>query len=264
MNLEIKKNPIPKKFVSYNVNGIRAAINRGFMQWLVATDPDIIGLQEIKCIDSQLDMNIFTDLGYYVYWHPAVKKGYSGVAILSKIKPDHVTYGMGLSHYDDEGRVIQADFDGVSFISTYFPSGTSGVLRQQFKYQFLDDIYGYMQDLKEKHPSLIVSGDFNICHRPIDIHNPISNKNSSGFLPEERDWMEKFISSGFDDSFRMLNSNPHHYTWWSYRANARNNNKGWRIDYHMSSPSLREKIKRSVILPDAVHSDHCPILLELR
>lgn len=264
MNLEIKKNPIPKKFVSYNVNGIRAAINRGFMQWLVATNPDVIGLQEVKCIDNQLDMNIFTDLGYYVYWHPAVKKGYSGVAILSKIKPDHVTYGMGLSHYDDEGRVLQADFDGISFISTYFPSGTSGDLRQQFKYQFLDDIYGYMQDLKEKYPSLVISGDFNICHRPIDIHNPIANKNSSGFLPEERVWMEKFISTGFDDSFRMLNSDPHHYTWWSYRANARNNNKGWRIDYHMTSPSLREEIKRSVILPDAVHSDHCPILLELR
>jgi exodeoxyribonuclease-3 len=264
MSLEIKKNPIPKKFVSYNVNGIRAAINRGFIQWLIATNPDVIGLQEVKCIDSQLDMSIFTDLGYYVYWHPAVKKGYSGVAILSKIKPNHVSYGMGLTHYDDEGRVIQADFDGVSFISAYFPSGTSGDLRQRFKYQFLDDMYGYTQDLKNKYPSLIISGDFNICHRPIDIHNPVANKNSSGFLPEERAWMEKFTTTGFDDSFRMLNKDPHHYTWWSYRANARNNNKGWRIDYHMTTPSLRDDIKRSIILPDAIHSDHCPILLELQ
>jgi exodeoxyribonuclease-3 len=264
MNLEIKKNPIPKKFVSYNVNGIRAAINRGFIDWMIATNPDVVGLQEVKCIDNQLDMSIFTDLGYHVYWHSAVKKGYSGVAILSKIKPDQVTYGMGLSRYDDEGRIIRADFDGLSFISAYFPSGTSGDLRQQFKYEFLDDIYGYTQDLRELHPSLIVGGDFNICHRAIDIHNPVSNKNSSGFLPEEREWMEKFTTTGFDDSFRLFNNSPHHYTWWSYRANARNNNKGWRIDYHMTTPALREKIKRSVILPDAVHSDHCPILLELR
>lgn len=263
MNLDIKKNPIPKKFVSYNVNGIRAAINRGFIQWLVATDPEVIGLQEVKCIDNQLDMSIFMDLGYHVYWHAAVKKGYSGVAILTKIKPDQISYGMGMNRYDDEGRIIRADFDGLSFMSAYFPSGTSGDLRQQFKYAFLDDIYGYTQELTESRPSLIIGGDFNICHRPIDIHNPISNKNSSGFLPEERAWMEKF-TTGFDDSFRLFNKNPHHYTWWSYRANARNNNKGWRIDYHMTTPSLRENIKRSVILPDAVHSDHCPILLELR
>lgn len=264
MQLEIKKNPIPKKFVSYNVNGIRAAINRGFIHWLTAIDADVVGLQEVKCLDNQLDMSIFQDLGYHVFWHPAVKKGYSGVAILSKAQPDHIEYGMGLSHYDDEGRIIRADFDGLSFISAYFPSGTSGDLRQQFKYQFLDDVYGYIQDLKMELPALIMSGDYNICHRAIDIHNPVGNKNSSGFLPEERAWMEKFTTTGFDDSFRLLNKDPHHYTWWSYRANARNNNKGWRIDYHMTSSPLRDKIKRSVILPDAVHSDHCPILLELR
>jgi len=264
MILETKANPIPKKFVSYNVNGIRAAINRGFTDWLVAVNADVIGLQEVKCLENQLDMAIFRDLGYHVYWNPAVKKGYSGVAILSKVKPDHIEYGMGLNHYDDEGRMIRADFGGISFLNTYFPSGTSGDIRQLFKYRFLDDVYGYTQDLRTEHPSLIMSGDFNICHRPIDIHNPVSNKNSSGFLPEERAWMEKFTRTGFDDSFRLLNPNPHHYTWWSYRANARKNNKGWRIDYHMTTLPLRAQIKRSLILPDAVHSDHCPILLELK
>lgn len=259
----MKENPIPKKFVSYNVNGIRAAINKGFIDWLTSIDPDVIGLQEVKCLDNQIDMAIFTDLGYHVYWHSAVKKGYSGVAILSKIEPNHVEYGMGLSCYDDEGRMLRADYDNLSFVSAYFPSGTTGDIRQSFKYKFLDDFYGYTQDLKNTLPSLIVSGDYNICHRAIDIHNPVSNKNSSGFLPEERAWMEKFITTGFDDSFRLFNQKPHHYTWWSYRANARNNNKGWRIDYHMSTESLQEQIKRSIILPEAKHSDHCPILLEL-
>lgn len=263
MNLENKRNQIPTKFVSYNVNGIRAAINRGFLKWLLAVDADVIGLQEVKCLENQIDMNIIKDLGYHVYWHPAVKKGYSGVAILTRIKPDHVEYGMGLNAYDDEGRIIRADFDGLSFLCVYFPSGSSGDLRQRFKYQFLDDIYGYSQDLIIQHPNMIMSGDYNICHRPIDIHNPVSNKNSSGFLPEEREWMEKFIMSGFNDSFRHLNAEPHHYTWWSYRANARNNNKGWRIDYHMTTSPLVNRIKRSVILPEAIHSDHCPVYLEL-
>lgn len=263
MNSNVKRNPIPKLFVSYNVNGIRAAINKGFIHWLKTISPDVIGLQEVKATENQLDIALFKDLGYYSYWHPAVKKGYSGVAILSKIKPDHIEYGMAYDKYDDEGRIIRADYDGLSFLNTYFPSGTTGQVRQHFKYQFLDDIYGYSQDLRKERPHLIMSGDYNICHRAIDIHNPISNKNSSGFLPEEREWMEKFISSGFDDSFREFNPEPHNYTWWSYRANARNNNKGWRIDYHMTTKTLKERIKRSVILPEAIHSDHCPILLEI-
>lgn len=263
MNSENKTNHIPKKFVSYNVNGIRAAINKGFIDWLRQVNADVIGLQEVKCLENQIDMAIFNDLGYFTYWHPAVKKGYSGVAILSKTKPDHVEYGMGLNTYDDEGRIIRADFQGLSFVNAYFPSGTTGSTRQEFKYKFLDDFFGYTQDMIVKRPNLILSGDYNICHKPIDIHNPISNKNSSGFLPEERAWMDKFTASGFDDSFRLLNTQPHHYTWWSYRANARTNNKGWRIDYHMTTRPLKEKVKRSVILPEAVHSDHCPILLEI-
>lgn len=251
------------KIVSYNVNGIRAALNKGFADWLRENDPDIIGLQEVKALEGQIDKSIFEDMGYHVYWFPAVKKGYSGVAIMSKEAPKNVAYGMDLPVYDDEGRMIRADYEDFSFISAYFPSGTTGDIRQDFKYQFLDDVFGYSQDLIQEYPRLILSGDYNICHKAIDIHNPVSNKNSSGFLPEERAWMDKFTESGFDDSFRLFNGEPHHYTWWSYRAGARGKNLGWRIDYHMTTTSMRERIKGSRILPDAMHSDHCPILIEL-
>ncbi|MCH7397757.1 exodeoxyribonuclease III [Belliella sp. DSM 107340] len=251
------------KIVSYNVNGIRAALNKGFADWLKATDPDVIGIQEVKAMENQIEKSIFEDLGYHIFWNPAVKKGYSGTAILSKVKPNHIEYGMGIQTYDDEGRMIRADFDDFSFISAYFPSGTTGDIRQVFKYQFLDDVYGYSQDLIKKIPNLILSGDYNICHKAIDIHNPISNKNSSGFLPEERAWMDKFTENGFIDTFRQHNQEPHNYTWWSYRAGARGKNLGWRIDYHMAAPEIASKIKRSVILPEAYHSDHCPIMIEL-
>jgi exodeoxyribonuclease-3 len=251
------------KIISYNVNGIRAAMNKGFIEWLMSENPDIIGLQEVKADLSQINPAIFEDLGYEIYWYPAVKKGYSGVAILTKIKPKSIKYGMGLSKYDDEGRMLQANFDDFSFISAYFPSGTTGDVRQGFKYEFLDDVSGYMQELRKEHPKLILSGDYNICHKAIDIHNPVSNKKSSGFLPEERAWMDKFTESGFIDSFRYFNPDPHHYTWWSYRAGSRSKNLGWRIDYHMLTNELQDKLKSSVILPNTIHSDHCPIVLEL-
>ena len=251
------------KLISYNVNGIRSAINKGFVDWLREENPDIIGLQEIKAKENDIDPAIFIDLGYELYWFPAQKKGYSVVAIFTKIKPKSVKYGMGLDKYDDEGRVIQADFDGFSFISSYFPSGTTGDARQDFKYEFLDDIYGYLQDIRLDYPKLVVSGDYNICHKPIDIHNPISNKNSSGFLHEERAWMDKFTESGFIDTFRIFNSEPHQYSWWSFRANSRAKNLGWRIDYHMATFAMRDKLKSALILPHILFSDHCPIVLEL-
>jgi exodeoxyribonuclease III len=251
------------KLISYNVNGIRSAMNKGFVDWLKEENPDVIGLQEIKAMEKDVDSNIFQDLGYELFWFPAVKKGYSGVAIFSKLKPKNISYGMGIDKYDDEGRMIRADFDSFSFISSYFPSGTTGDIRQDFKYDFLDDLYGYIQDLKIEKPKLIISGDYNICHKAIDIHNPISNKNSSGFLPEERAWMDKFTGSGFIDTFRHFNNEPHQYTWWSFRANSRAKNLGWRIDYHMASKELQDELKRAVILPTIQHSDHCPIVLEL-
>ena len=251
------------KLISYNVNGIRSAMNKGFVEWLREENPDIIGLQEIKAHEKDIDSAVFRDMGYELYWYPAVKKGYSGVAIFSKIKPKSVTYGMNLNRYDDEGRMIQANFDNFSFISSYFPSGTTGEIRQGFKYGFLDDVYGYMQDLRRDYSSIILSGDYNICHRPIDIHNPISNKNSSGFLPDERAWMDRFTDSGFIDTFRYFNPDPHQYSWWSFRANSRTKNLGWRIDYHMATRELQNRLKRAVILPNVKHSDHCPIVLEL-
>lgn len=252
------------KIVTYNVNGIRAAMRKDWLSWVKETDADVICLQEIKASPDQLvDLLLLEQLGYEHYWYPAEKKGYSGTAILTKKSPKHVEYGCGEEFYDKEGRIIRADFDDFSVISAYFPSGSSGDVRQDFKFRFLDDFQLYSNKLLQELPNLIVSGDYNICHRAIDIHNPKSNAKSSGFLPEERAWMESFINSGYVDSFRHLNPEPHNYTWWSYRANARAKNLGWRIDYNMVSKPLESKIKQSTILTDALHSDHCPVLLEM-
>jgi exodeoxyribonuclease III len=251
------------KIITYNVNGIRAALNKGFIDWLKAENPDAVCLQEVKAEVEQIDRNIFESLGYEIYWNHAEKKGYSGVAILTKVTPNHVEYGCGMDVYDKEGRVIRADFDTFSLMSAYFPSGSSGDERQGFKMQFLQDFNAYATNLKKTIPNLIISGDYNICHRAIDIHNPRSNANSSGFLPEEREWMENFLNSGFIDSFRHINSEAHHYTWWSYRAGARSKNLGWRIDYHLLADTMKERLKHCVILPDALHSDHCPVLIEI-
>jgi len=252
------------KIITYNVNGIRAALSKNWLDWLKATQADVVCLQEIKASPDQLvDLHLLEELGYQHYWYPAEKKGYSGTAIFTKITPIHVEYGCGLPDYDREGRVIRADFEHCSVLSTYFPSGSSGDDRQAFKYQFLSDFQLYINDLKNTLPNLVICGDYNICHKPIDIHNPKSNANSSGFLLEEREWMENFIQSGFVDSFRHFNEEPHHYTWWSYRAGARSKNLGWRIDYTLVSESLKLNLKRAAILPDAKHSDHCPVLVEL-
>jgi exodeoxyribonuclease-3 len=221
-------------------------------------------LQEIKATPDQIqDIIILEQLGYKHYWYPAEKKGYSGTAIFCKVEPEHVEYGCGIEDYDREGRVIRADFKEFSVISAYFPSGSSGDERQNFKYRFLEDFADYIDKLKIDFPKLVISGDYNICHKPIDIHNPKSNANSSGFLPEEREWMDQFVHSGFIDTFRHFNPEPHNYTWWSYRAGARVKNLGWRIDYHLVTVALEENLKRAAILPEAKHSDHCPILLEL-
>ena len=251
------------KIINYNVNGIRAAMNKGLTTWLKNTNPDVLCLQEIKATPDQVDVSEFENQGYNLYWYPAQKKGYSGVAIFSKIKPKHVEYGCGIDAYDFEGRVLRIDFEEFSVMSVYHPSGSSGDERQAFKMKWLSDFSKYIHELKKTIPHLILCGDFNICHKPIDIHNPKSNANTSGFLPEEREWLEQFIQSGFIDTFRFFNKDPHQYTWWSYRAGARPKNLGWRIDYNLTTVSLNEKLKRSVILPDAIHSDHCPVLLEL-
>lgn len=252
------------KIVTYNVNGIRAALKKDWLGWLKNENPDVICLQEIKATLSQVpEVYLLEEMGYEHYWYPAQRKGYSGTAIFTRKSPIHVEYGVGHEDYDFEGRTIRVDFDDVSVMSVYFPSGTTGDIRQDFKYRFLDDFQSYIDQLKQEKPNLVICGDFNICHRAIDIHNPKSNANSSGFLPEEREWMENFVNSGFIDTFRHFNPDPHHYTWWSYRAGARQRNLGWRIDYNMASLPLAERIKEARILPDAVHSDHCPVVLTL-
>ncbi|WP_452602005.1 exodeoxyribonuclease III [Pontimicrobium sp. MEBiC06410] len=250
------------KIISYNVNGIRAALKKGFIEWLKGANPDVICLQETKAMKEQLDLSLFEAAGYkYNYWYSAQKKGYSGVAILSKIEPNHVEYGTGIETMDFEGRNIRADFNGVSIMSMYLPSGTN-LDRLTFKFNYMDQILDYVNNLREEIPNLVVCGDYNICHEAIDIHNP-KMKGVSGFLPEEREWLGNFINSGLIDSFRYLNPERVEYSWWSYRANARANNKGWRLDYAMVTKPLQDKIKRAVILTEAKHSDHCPILLEL-
>ena len=252
------------KVLSYNVNGIRAAIKKGFLDWLQAANPDVICIQETKAQKEQLDLQLFEDLGYtYHYWFSAQKKGYSGVAVLSKIKPNQVVYGTGIETMDFEGRNLRLDFDNISVMSLYLPSGTNDA-RLDFKLNYMAEFQNYINDLKKEIPNLLICGDYNVCHEEIDIHNPKQNKNTSGFLPIERKWIDDFINSGFIDSFRFLNKEPHNYSWWSYRANSRNNNKGWRIDYCMASEPLKEHITRSFILPEAKHSDHCPIGVELK
>ncbi|MBQ4913129.1 exodeoxyribonuclease III [Maribacter sp. MMG018] len=252
------------KIVSYNVNGVRAAIKKGLLEWLKAVDPDVVCLQEIKANESQLELSLFEEAGYpYNYWYSAQKKGYSGVAILAKRKPDNIIYGTGFEYMDFEGRNIRADFGDVSIMSMYLPSGTN-LARLEHKLTYMSDFQKYTDELRKTNPNLIVLGDYNVCHQAIDIHNPVGLKNVSGFLPVEREWIGNFIKSGFIDSFRHFNKEPDNYTWWSYRANARNNNKGWRLDYGMVAESLEDRLQRSVILSEAKHSDHCPILLELK
>lgn len=251
------------KIISYNVNGVRAALRKDLIEWLRYSAPDVLCLQEIKAHTDQFDDRLFQEIGYtYRYWYPADRKGYSGVALLSKIEPKNVVFGTGIDYMDKEGRNIRADFGDFSVMSLYLPSGTSAD-RLGFKLKYMDDFQLYVNDLKKEHPNLVISGDYNICHEPIDIHDPVRLKRVSGFLPVEREWLSGFINSGFVDSFRYLNPEREQYSWWSYRANSRARNKGWRLDYHMVSQPLKEKINRAVILQEAVHSDHCPVLLDL-
>lgn len=251
------------RVISYNVNGIRAAMGKGLFDWLRSESPDVLCLQEIKASPEQVGVFEIEEMDYHHYWFPAEKKGYSGVAIFTKEKPLNVAIGCGQEEYDREGRVIRADYKDFSVMSVYHPSGSSGDERQAFKMKWLEFYQSYIANLKRQHPGLVLSGDFNICHRPIDIHNPKSNANTSGFLPEEREWMENFLQSGFIDSFRQFNAEPHQYSWWSYRAGSRGKNLGWRIDYNLVSEALAPRLKAAAILPQVMHSDHCPVSVTL-
>lgn len=244
------------------MNGIRAALKKGFLDWLQAANPDVICIQETKAHKSQLDLSQFENAGYpYHYWFSAQKKGYSSVAIFCKEKPNYIAYGTGIESMDFEGRNLRVDFDDISIMSLYLPSGTNSE-RLNFKFNYMYEFQEYITNLKQKIPNLVVCGDYNICHEAIDIHNP-KMKGVSGFLPEERTWIGEFINNGFIDSFRFLNPEKQEFSWWSYRANSRANNKGWRLDYAMVSDLLKEQITRAYTLPEAKHSDHCPIVVEL-
>ena len=251
------------RIISYNVNGVRAAIRKGFIDWLKTDPADIICLQEVKAHRGDINVAAFEALGFHTHWFCAQKKGYSGVGILSKIKPDNIIEGSSIEQSDFEGRVIRADFGEVTLINAYFPSGTSGEIRQAYKYVWLDEFLDYLNALKKTRKKLIICGDYNIAHKEIDIHNPVSNKRTTGFLPQERAWLDKFFAAGFVDGFRVLNKEPHQYTWNVIRPTTRLENKGWRIDYISVTENLKSKIKAVNIFPDAKHSDHCPTYLEI-
>ena len=253
------------RIISYNVNGLRAAIKKGFIDW-VKTDPaDIICLQEIKATQTDVDVRLLEELGFQHHWFSAQKKGYSGVAVFTKIKPDNIKAGHGFEMSDFEGRVIELQFGDIKLINAYFPSGTSGDVRQQYKYQWLDEFHGYLEGIKKKNPKIILCGDYNIAHREIDLHNPKGNKNTTGFLPEERAWMDKFLETGWIDTFRFFHKEePHRYSWWYQLSPAtRLNNKGWRIDYITVTEPLKTQLVNADIYDNIKHSDHCPVYVEL-
>ncbi len=252
------------KIISFNLNGIRSAISKGLYDFIEAESPDVLCVQEVKAMPDQIDILKFREMGYFSYIHSAQKPGYSGVAIFSKREPDFVKAGIGISDFDKEGRLLRIDFGELTVINSYFPSGTMGDVRQEVKMTYLDAVQNYINNLKQTRPNIILSGDYNICHKAIDISNPQNKKGVSGFLPEEREWVTKFIESGFTDSFRVFDQSKDKYSWWSYRAGARAKNLGWRIDYHMVSDSLKDKLTAAAIRSDIYMSDHCPVVVELK
>ncbi|NNE27348.1 MAG: exodeoxyribonuclease III [Saprospiraceae bacterium] len=252
------------KIISYNVNGIRAAIKKDLVEWLKNEDPDIFCIQETKAQPDQIDPLIFGELGYHAEWHSAEKKGYSGVLTLSKMQPNSTTVGIGIDKYDSEGRVIRTDFENFSLLNCYFPSGSASEERHAFKMDFVRDFEPHVRKLLKKQPNLIILGDYNIVRLDIDIHNPSRKDNPSGFRPEERKWLNDWFENGFEDAFRFVYPDQEDaYSWWSYRAGSRQKNKGWRIDYISVSDPIAAKIKDVKMDRMATHSDHGPVILEI-
>ena len=252
------------KLISWNVNGIRACVKKGFFDYLEQEDPDIIVLQETKVDPEILDDQIRTPSGYYTEWIGAKKKGYSGVAVLSKKNPITILKGFGIEKYDREARVISAEYDDFIFFGVYFPNGQKDEERLQYKLDFYDEFFAYCDDLRAQGKKLIISGDYNTAHTEIDLANPKENKNHSGFLPIERAWMDELLDKrGYIDTFRHFNKDPENYTWWTYRFGARNRNIGWRIDYVLITPDLLDNLESAFIRSDVMGSDHCPVGITL-
>ncbi|MEL7497108.1 MAG: exodeoxyribonuclease III [Planctomycetota bacterium] len=250
--------------VSYNINGVRSAIKKGLLDWIADNEFDVVCLQETKAHSGSVPTLLIDALGYQHYWHSAKRKGYSGVATFCRAAPTKVYYGLGIEKYDSEGRVIRTDFEDLTILNCYFPNGGSGEERQRYKMEFLDDFHHWVERLLEERPNVIVVGDYNIAHQPIDINDPVRNKNRSGYLPEERAWMDQWFETGFVDAFRDQHPNEVSYTWWRTTQFARKTNKGWRLDYQSVSDNLVHRIADARHLQDIEHSDHCPVLLKLK
>lgn len=251
------------RVITANLNGIRSAAQKGFFTWLAAQDADVVCLQETKAQIHQLSDPVFSPEGYHCHYHDAEKKGYSGVAIYSRQEPLGVRAGLGIEDYDREGRYLEIALPEVNIVSIYLPSGTSGEERQAFKYRFLDDFYDHMTTLRERDGETILCGDWNIAHREIDLKNWKSNQKNSGFLPEERAWLDKlFGPGGYVDGFRVVNQEADQYTWWSNRGRAREKNVGWRLDYQILTPGLRDRVRAASIYTGEKFSDHAPLIMD--
>ena len=251
------------RILSWNVNGIRAAYKKGFLDWLKEEDPDILCIQETKAHPDQLTDDLRNPEGYESYFSSAEKKGYSGVAIYTKQKPKKVEHGFGIKKFDSEGRILVAEYPKFVLMSIYYPNGKASAERLKYKMEFYDAFLKFTNKLKKQGKNIIVCGDVNTAHKEIDIARPKENEKISGFLPEERAWIDKFLSNGYLDTFRMFNNEPDNYTWWDQITRARERNVGWRIDYFYISESLKKKIKDAFIMSDVMGSDHCPIGIEI-
>ena len=251
------------RIVSVNLNGIRSAERKGFFAWLDHHKPDVLCAQEIKAQAADLTAEMLAPAGYHGYFHYAVKKGYSGVGLYSRLKPEKVVTGFGVREFDDEGRYLRADFSKLSVISVYLPSGSSGPERQQAKFRFMEKFYPHLKKLKAGGREVVVCGDWNIAHKEIDLKNWRGNRKNSGFLPEERNWLTQvFDTLQWVDVFRRIDDRPEQYTWWSNRGQAYAKNVGWRIDYHIATPGIAATAKRSAIYKDEKFSDHAPLTIE--
>jgi exodeoxyribonuclease III len=252
--------PKTNKLISWNVNGIRAVLNKGFSDWMSREDPDVLCLQEIKAMEDQVDYDF---PGYHQHWYSAEKKGYSGTLVLSKVKPQSVNYGLGISEHDQEGRVITVEYANYFLVNVYTPNSKNELQRLDYRTQQWDALYlKYLKDLEKTKP-VVTCGDFNVAHKEIDLKNPKTNQRNAGFTIEERTAFDNYIQSGFIDTFREFNQEPDQYTWWSYRMGARSRNVGWRIDYFLISQNLRTKLKNAFILNEVMGSDHCPVGIEI-